>query len=944
MTYARARWPLAPLWSAVARAGRRWRTTIVFGPYDTVGDDVDAFISDGSPAHRSLIGRSGGVMGPALGLVILAVALVAPLSAEWRVLTIAGAVVTALAGSFLIVSGGAFPLGCMDAMSVCGLSVIMFGVVHQPALRGALPPLLVVYGMVHFAVRRWPAWVLHLLVSGVGYAAVLSTSPASPAPAARWFAVMAAIASSGLFVRWLVNRIRELILAEHEARRAADRAAAELAVVNDAKSGFLARMSHELRTPLNAVLGFADVLRDGMAGSLGKRERAYVDDIADCGRHLLSLVDDVLDLSKVEAGSVEDLRLAPCDIVSVVDEATRMVRERAGRGTVQLDIECTWLGGPVVADERRIRQVVVNLLDNAIRFTPPGGSVTIAVAPDGDGAVQVEVRDTGVGIAADDVERIFTEYQQAGGPTDGTGLGLPLARRIVELHGGRLRVDSQPGAGSAFSFSLPRVASTSLTRQTDRNFFSSPEIAGDADDAGEFTGLGLELLHEWDVRGMARVFGADGTQVAVCFTAPGSPESNEMVAKVGAWYMVCTGFIGPLLALLTPGDASIRLAVAAVSIVTLLFAPIQVRLGRDAPENLMGAVGIGLITAIGCIHFPLDDLMPLLYSWIVLTTFALWSARRGIRQVLGIAVCYGAALLIFRQDDPLAAERWAAVVGMVTIAGGIVNWLAQKLRSLVLAERGARMTSEALTARLAAASQHKSEFLAGMSHELRTPLNGIIGFSDVLLDPNATELEPHQREYVADIAIAGRHLLALINDILDLAKLQAGQLLLRPELVAVPALIEEAMAEIAAEAGERGVTILSEASPDLPLLTGDPVRLEQAIGKLLRNGVNFTDAGGFVAVRATVVDDSLELSVHDTGIGIPADERQRIFEPFHVGASGRSGPSGAGIGLALAQGLVALHGGDISLHSEPRRGSTFTVRLPLAAPVPKRPAELTSHE
>jgi signal transduction histidine kinase len=131
--------------------------------------------------------------------------------------------------------------------------------------------------------------------------------------------------------------------------------------------------------------------------------------------------------------------------------------------------------------------------------------------------------------------------------------------------------------------------------------------------------------------------------------------------------------------------------------------------------------------------------------------------------------------------------------------------------------------------------------------------------------------------------------------------------------------------------------ILTEASSDLPLLTGDPVRLEQAIGKLLANGVHFTESGGIVAVRATVVDDALELSVHDTGIGISADERERIFEPFHVGASG-----GAGIGVALARGLVSMHGGDISLHSEPRRGSTFTVRLPLAAPAQQRAAELIS--
>jgi signal transduction histidine kinase len=912
VTYARARWrPVTSVWSTVARAGRRWRTTVVTGPYETVGNDVEAFIADGSLAHRTLIGRSGGVMGPALGLVILGVAAVAPLSAEWRLLTIAGAVAIALGGSLLILKGGAFPLGVMDAMSVCGLSVIVFAAARQPALRGALPPLLVVYGMVHFAARRWPAWVLHMIVSGVGYAAVLSTSPASPAPAARWFAVMAAIASTGFFVRWLVNRIRELIVAEHEARRAADLAAAELAVVNDAKSRFLARMSHELRTPLNAVLGFADVLRDGLAGPVGERERAYVDDIADCGRHLLSLVDDVLDLSKVEAGDVADLRAAPCDIVRIVDDAARMVRERAGRGTVELDIECTWVGGAVVADERRIRQVVVNLLDNAIRFTPPGGSVTISVTPDRGGAVRVEVRDTGVGIAAEDVDRIFAEYQQAGGPADGTGLGLPLARRIVELHGGRLRVDSEPGAGSTFSFSLPRVAPTTTPEGRNVDLGSDLELAHDPYDA---------------------------------FTAPGSPESNEMVARVGAWFMVGTGIVGPVLALLMPGDVSFRLIAAGVCLLVMMGAPFQIRYGRQAPENMMGVAGISLITIVTCLHFPLADVMPLMYVWIIITTFALWSTRRGVAQGVAMAVCYGAALLFVVPDDALAAERWVAVVGMVTIAGGIVNWLAEKLRSLVFAERDARVTSEALTVRLAAASQHKSDFLAGMSHELRTPLNGIIGFSDVLLDPDTTDLESHQREYLADIASAGRHLLALINDILDLAKLQAGQLLLRPELVAVPALIEEAMAEIAAEAGERGVTILSEASPDLPLLTGDPVRLEQAIGKLLTNGVHFTEPGGFVAVRATVVDDALELSVHDTGIGVPASERERIFEPFHVGPSGRSGPSGAGIGLALARGLVALHGGDISLHSEPRRGSTFTVRLPLAATAPTRHAELTSYE
>jgi signal transduction histidine kinase len=423
------------------------------------------------------------------------------------------------------------------------------------------------------------------------------------------------------------------------------------------------------------------------------------------------------------------------------------------------------------------------------------------------------------------------------------------------------------------------------------------------------------------------------------FTAPGSPQSREVVTRVGAWFSGTAGVVGPILALLTPGDARARIVVAVVCIGALISGPLHIRFAsRASSVDVLGAGGIIAISVLASLRFPLDDLTPLLYTWIVLTTFALWTSRRGVSQVATIAVVYGVVLIV-RPVDQFAAERWISVVGMIVIVGAIVNWLTEKLRSLVIAERAARMTSEAVSVRLAAASQHKSDFLAGMSHELRTPLNGIIGFSDVLLDPDVTTLEHHQREYVADIAAAGRHLLALINDILDLAKLQAGQLLLRPELVAVPALIDEAVREVAAEAGSRGVMILTEASADLPLLTGDPVRLEQAIGKLVANGVHFTESGGFVAVRATVVDDALELSVHDTGIGISSDERERIFEPFHVGKDAGGGPTGAGIGLALARGLVSLHGGDISLHSEPRRGSTFTVRLPLAA---RRPAELVT--
>jgi signal transduction histidine kinase len=890
--YPRAPWRLAAAW---------WSST--------GDDDLEAFTRYNSPAHRRFIGRAGGTLATALAVYMVLIAIVTPLPAVWRLLTVLGAAVTCGSGMFLAATAGRRPLGLMDTMSVGGLWTICLGAGLQPALRPALAPLLIIFCMYHFAARRWRAWSFHLIVTGIGFAVAQAIGPPTEAPAARWMFVMSALVATGLFVRWLVNGIGEVVVSENAARRAAEDVASELAVVNEAKSRFLARMSHELRTPLNAILGFADVLRDGLAGPVGERERAYVDDIAECGRHLLSLVDDVLDLSKVGSGAAE-LQTGLCDIGIVVEDAVRMVRERAARASVELATTNNWTGGLVVADERRIRQVIVNLLDNAIRFTPPQGSVTVAVAPDRTGAVRVAVHDTGVGIADDDVERIFVAYQQAGNPQDGTGLGLPLARRIVELHGGRLQVASQQGIGSTFAFTLPLVAPTSAA-------------------------LGLPDGSDVDVERADDPYDA--------FTAPGSDQSRRLIFRVGSMFGVSAAIAGPIIALLTPGSGAVRALVAFGCIAGGIATPLYVRLVPSAAATeAANAIGSILITAVSLLTFPLHDLIPLLYVWVIIATFAMLPTWRGLSLLAGVAVLYAGTLIVAGPEDSLDVQHWVAIVAMIIVAGGVVSRLAQKMRLLVFAERRARVTSEALSARLAAEARHKSEFVASMSHELRTPLNGIIGFSDVLLDANTTDLEPHQREYVADIASAGRHLLALINDILDLAKLQAGQLTLHREPSEVAALIEEAVLEARSEANERHVAIVCDASTDLPLVDADPVRLGQAITKLVANAVHFTEAGGVVAIHAGVDGQSLRLSVQDTGIGISADERERIFEPFDVGAGAVTAPTGAGIGLALARGLVQLHDGDISVHSELRRGSTFTVQLPLATKVNPRPREVLS--
>ena len=222
------------------------------------------------------------------------------------------------------------------------------------------------------------------------------------------------------------------------------------------KSEFLANMSHELRTPLNAVIGFSEVLGEGMFGELNAKQAEYVRDIMDSGRHLLALINDILDLSKVEAGRME-LELSEFDLRSVIDSALLLLRERASRKDIELARGVDDSIGVVRADERKIKQVLLNLLSNALKFTPEGGRVAVRAAIR-DGMVEVAVSDTGVGIAKEEQEAVFEEFRQVGAHekrVEGTGLGLALARKFIELHGGRIGVESEPGAGSTFTFTIP---------------------------------------------------------------------------------------------------------------------------------------------------------------------------------------------------------------------------------------------------------------------------------------------------------------------------------------------------------------------------------------------------------------------------------------------------------------------------------------------------------
>ncbi|HEX5658703.1 MAG TPA: response regulator [Polyangiales bacterium] len=226
-------------------------------------------------------------------------------------------------------------------------------------------------------------------------------------------------------------------------------------------------------------------------------------------------------------------------------------------------------------------------------------------------------------------------------------------------------------------------------------------------------------------------------------------------------------------------------------------------------------------------------------------------------------------------------------------------------------------------------SRYKSRFLASMSHELRTPLNAIIGFSELLDQEIFGELTARQKEYVGYVVQSGRHLLALVNDILDLSKIEAGRMELAREWVAPRSVIDAVQGSVQPLAQKQGVVLLHEVQEELPDLFVDEMRFRQILFNLLSNGIKFTPSGGKVTLRAELVEDRLELAVVDTGVGIRAEDLVRLFREFErVEDSSRPKVEGTGLGLALTKRLVELHGGSIHVESKPDVGSKFTVKLP----------------
>ncbi len=671
------------------------------------------------------------------------------------------------------------------------------------------------------------------------------------------------------------------------------RRAEALAELDRAKTVFFSNISHEFRTPLTLMLGpLEDLLaRPGAAWEADQLETVAMS--LRNGRRLLKLVNALLDFSRIQAGRAQAV-YEPIDLGAFTAELAGVFRSAIERGGLALEVDCPASPEPVYVDRAMWEKIVLNLLSNAFKFTFEGAiGVTLA---ERDGAVELVVRDTGIGIAPTEIGRVFDRFhrvQSARARThEGSGIGLALVQELVRLHGGDVRVESEVNRGTAFTVTVPRGrmhlpddrvargAAAPVPAPSVGNPFLEEALAWlpGADAAGELLATApVPDLHERAERGRRfRVLVADD-----------NADMRQYVARL----------LGARWDVEAVGDGHAALAALAARPADLLLADVM----------MPGLGGFELLRAVRA--DPAARRIPVI----------LLSARAGEEsRVEGLEA--GADDYVIK---PFSARELIARVEAHVKLKALRERAEAERERLLEEERRARASAEA-------ASRAKDEFLAVLSHELRTPLNAVYGWARILQsgsldgDAAARAVEVIMRNAQAQVK--------LIDDMLDVSRIVTGKMRLDVRPVVLQTVVEAALDAARPAAEVKGLRLHAVLDPRALSVSGDPDRLQQVVWNLLINAVKFTPRGGRVQVELQRVGSSVEILVSDTGQGITPDVLPHVFQRFQQGDSTSTRRhTGLGLGLALVRHLVELHGGTVHAASAGEgRGATFTVALPVA--------------
>jgi len=668
-----------------------------------------------------------------------------------------------------------------------------------------------------------------------------------------------------------------------------------LAEIDRAKTAFFSNVSHEFRTPLTLLLGPLEDELAERANPLPQERRERLETAHRNSLRLLKLVNTLLDFSRIEAGRVQ-ATYEPTDLAAHTAELASVFRSAIEKAGLTLAIDCPALPEPVYVDREMWEKIVLNLLSNAFKHTFEGSiDVTLRWCDD---HVKLAVADSGVGIPAEALPRLFERFHRVKGAKsrthEGTGIGLALVQELVGLHGGNLSVASEEEKGSTFTITIKtgtahlpsnrigteRVLSWTATRSAayveEALHWLPNAVAPSEADYGSANSAGVPLLPDTSLPA--------GAKRSRILWADDNADMRDYVCRLLA---------GRYDVLPVP-DGLKALAAAEADPPDLVLTDVM----------MPGLDGFGLLRELR--KSARTKTVPVI----------LLSARAGEESAVE-GLDTGA-------DDYLAKpfsarELLARVRTHLELARVRREWV----KELEQANRELECTS-----------RFKDQFLSTMSHELRTPLNAVLGFSALLAEERYGPLNDRQRRYVSHIHTGGQHLLTLINDILDLSRIEAGRMELAIENVSVETVFGEVLSVMRPLADNKSQTLSQHAEPGLSV-RADLTRFKQVLMNLLGNGIKFTPEGGRIELTANQADGEVRVEVRDTGPGIPPEEQKRIFEAFYRLRESGKATEGTGLGLAITQRLVELHGGQLCLESQPGQGSCFHFSLPVAAAVPQ---------
>ena len=667
--------------------------------------------------------------------------------------------------------------------------------------------------------------------------------------------------------------VGNVIAYEKEQRRAE-----ELAQIDRAKTAFFSNVSHEFRTPLTLILGPLDDALADADEPLGPVQRRRIDVTHRNSLRLLKLVNSLLDFSRIEAGRVQ-ASYAALDLAQLTLDLTAVFESAMHKGGLDYRVDLQRLPQPVYVDRDMWEKIVFNLLSNAFKFTLRG-AVTVTLAPH-EGMARLSVLDTGSGIPAAELPRVFERFHRIEGTPgrtyEGTGIGLALIQELVKLHGGSIAVHSVEGEGTRFDVDLP---------------FGHAHLAPER--------VMQPAMEENDQESAGRM-GAAFVEEALRWL----PDQAAPAAAQAGVDTVLLAAAAPLRILIADDNSDMR-----AYLKTLLEPHAQVTVCADgeAAWDYLQTTPVDLLLS--------DVMMPRLDGFALIARIR---ADQALRQL-------PVMLLSARAGEEAKIEGLQAGADDYLVKPFAANELLARVRRQAALGEERRLQQRVADA-LAEKNRMQSEFLFTLAHELRNPLAPIrTGLDLMRLRPGLpnTEVQAMMRRQVD-------HMVHLVDDLLDMARLSEGKVELRREQVPLTQLVDDAI-EISMPLIDAGRHTVERRLPAAPVtLYVDRHRIAQVLSNLLNNAAKYTPAGGHITLSARQGDGALVLAVGDNGIGIDAAMLPLVFDMYaqahrHEGL----GQGGLGVGLNLVRKLVELHGGSVAVHSEGAgQGSCFTVSLPL---------------